>query len=66
MLPCLDEAASLPWLLSSMPAGYRPIVADNGSTDGSLDPRQLPLVCDPVRLHAPGVDAVLGPSADGG
>ncbi|MGH3716009.1 MAG: glycosyltransferase family 2 protein [Micromonosporaceae bacterium] len=35
VLPCLDEAASLPWLLSRMPDGYRTIVADNGSTDGS-------------------------------
>jgi glycosyltransferase involved in cell wall biosynthesis len=34
-LPCLDEAAALPWLLARMPDGYRPIVADNGSTDGS-------------------------------
>lgn len=91
VLPCLDEAASLPWVLSRMPPGYRPIVADNGSADGSpdvarelgatvvdvpqrgfgaaahaglraataevvcfldadgsLDPRQLPRVCDPV------------------
>ena len=37
VLPCLDEAAALPWLLARMPAGYRPIVADNGSTDGSPD-----------------------------
>jgi glycosyltransferase involved in cell wall biosynthesis len=35
VLPCLDEAAALPWLLSRMPPGFRPIVADNGSTDGS-------------------------------
>jgi glycosyltransferase involved in cell wall biosynthesis len=35
VLPCLDEAASLPWVLSRLPAGYRAIVADNGSTDGS-------------------------------
>ena len=92
VLPCLDEAAALPWLLSRMPDGYRPIVADNGSTDGSaamarrygativqvpqrgfgaaahagleaaradvvcfldadgtMDPRQLPRVVDPVR-----------------
>jgi glycosyltransferase involved in cell wall biosynthesis len=35
VLPCLNEAGALPWLLSRMPAGYRPIVADNGSTDGS-------------------------------
>jgi glycosyltransferase involved in cell wall biosynthesis len=37
ILPCLDEAAALPWVLSRIPAGYRPIVADNGSTDGSPD-----------------------------
>jgi glycosyltransferase involved in cell wall biosynthesis len=35
VFPCLDEAASLPWVLSRLPAGYRAIVADNGSTDGS-------------------------------
>lgn len=37
VLPCLDEAEALPWVLSRMPDGYRPIVADNGSTDGSAD-----------------------------
>ena len=37
ILPCLDEAAALPWVLSRMPDGFRPIVADNGSTDGSAD-----------------------------
>jgi glycosyltransferase involved in cell wall biosynthesis len=35
VLPCLDEATALPWVLGRMPAGYRPIVADNDSTDGS-------------------------------
>jgi glycosyltransferase involved in cell wall biosynthesis len=35
VLPCLNEAAALPWVLSRMPEGYHPIVADNGSTDGS-------------------------------
>jgi len=35
ILPCLNEAAALPGLLARMPDGYRPIVADNGSTDGS-------------------------------
>lgn len=35
VLPCLNEARALPWLLGRMPAGYRPVVADNGSTDGS-------------------------------
>lgn len=35
VLPCLNEAAALPWVLSRMPAGYRAIVADNGCDDGS-------------------------------
>jgi glycosyltransferase involved in cell wall biosynthesis len=35
VLPCLNEAGALPWVLSRMPSGYRPIVADNGSVDGS-------------------------------
>ena len=35
VLPSLDEAAALPGLLARMPAGYRPIVVDNGSTDGT-------------------------------
>ena len=35
VLPCLNEAATLPWVLSRIPSGYRPIVVDNGSTDGS-------------------------------
>jgi glycosyltransferase involved in cell wall biosynthesis len=37
VLPCLDEAGALPWVLSRMPEGYRAIVADNGSTDGSRE-----------------------------
>ena len=35
VLPCLNEAGALPWVLGRLPAGYRAIVADNGSTDGS-------------------------------
>ncbi len=35
VLPCLNEAGALPWVLSRMPNGFRPIVADNGSTDDS-------------------------------
>lgn len=35
VLPCLDEAAALPGVLAAMPPGFRPIVVDNGSTDGS-------------------------------
>ena len=35
ILPVLDEAAALPWVLGRMPSGYRAIVVDNGSSDGS-------------------------------
>jgi glycosyltransferase involved in cell wall biosynthesis len=35
VLPCLDEAAALPGVLAALPTGYRAIVVDNGSTDGS-------------------------------
>lgn len=91
ILPVLDEAASLPWVLGRMPSNTRALVVDNGSSDdsariaadlgalvvheprrgfgaacyagllaaetpivafmdadASLDPQDLPLVCDPV------------------
>ncbi|MFF1542645.1 glycosyltransferase family 2 protein [Streptomyces sp. NPDC058291] len=37
VLPCLDEAEALPWVLARIPSGWRAIVVDNGSTDGSPD-----------------------------
>ena len=37
ILPVLDEAAALPVVLAGLPAGYHPIVVDNGSTDGSAE-----------------------------
>ncbi|MFE3559184.1 glycosyltransferase family 2 protein [Streptomyces sp. NPDC059193] len=37
VLPCLDEAEALPWVLARVPATWRAIVVDNGSTDGSAD-----------------------------
>jgi glycosyltransferase involved in cell wall biosynthesis len=101
VLPVLDEAEALPWVLARMPTGYRAIVVDNGSTDesvavarnlgaqvvheprrgfgaacwaglqaatsdtvafldadASLDPRELPRVCDLV--SSGGADLVLG------
>ncbi len=54
ILPVLDEAAALPWVLD--PArwvrGFRPIVVDNGSTDGSADVARsfgARVVTEPVR-----------------
>jgi glycosyltransferase involved in cell wall biosynthesis len=35
ILPVLDEVAAIPAVLASVPSGWRPIVVDNGSTDGS-------------------------------
>jgi len=35
ILPCLNEAAALPWVLERLPGGVRAVVVDNGSTDGS-------------------------------
>lgn len=35
VLPCLDEAEALPYVVGRMPEGYRAIVVDNGSSDGS-------------------------------
>jgi glycosyltransferase involved in cell wall biosynthesis len=35
VLPCLDEAGALPGVLAVLPSGYRAIVVDNGSVDGS-------------------------------
>jgi glycosyltransferase involved in cell wall biosynthesis len=35
VLPVLNELEALPWVLGRMPDDYRPLVVDNGSTDGS-------------------------------
>lgn len=37
ILPVLDEAEALPWVLGRVPPGYRAIVVDNGSSDGSAE-----------------------------
>lgn len=35
ILPVLDEAQAIPSVLAALPPGYRAIVVDNGSSDGS-------------------------------
>lgn len=37
VLPCLNEAEALPWVLDRVPDGWRAVVVDNGSTDGSAE-----------------------------
>jgi glycosyltransferase involved in cell wall biosynthesis len=52
ILPVLNEAEALPFALADFPAGFQPIVVDNGSSDGSADvARRLgaQVVSQPVR-----------------
>jgi len=52
ILPVLDERDALPWVLGRMPAGYAPLVVDNGSSDGSAAIAQelgAQVVFEPVR-----------------
>jgi glycosyltransferase involved in cell wall biosynthesis len=37
ILPVLDEAQAIPGVLAAMPAGFVPLVVDNGSHDGSAE-----------------------------
>jgi glycosyltransferase involved in cell wall biosynthesis len=37
ILPVLNEAEALPFALDGFPAGYEPLVVDNGSTDASAE-----------------------------
>ncbi|WP_396925718.1 glycosyltransferase family 2 protein [Mycolicibacterium sp.] len=37
VLPCLNEADSLPTVLAAIPPGYRALVVDNNSTDGTAE-----------------------------
>ncbi len=37
VLPVLNEAGAIPWVLERLPVGFRAIVVDNGSDDGSAE-----------------------------
>lgn len=53
ILPVLNEAQAIPWVLERMPLGYHPIVVDNGSSDGSGDVARS-LGAQVVREERPG------------
>jgi hypothetical protein len=48
VLPCLEEAVALPWVLVRMPPGFRAIVVCFMDGDASLGPGQLPELAAPV------------------
>ena len=61
IFPCLNEAGALPWILDRMPAGFRPIVVDNCSTDGSGDiARSLGAMVVPEQVRGFGAAAHAG------
>ena len=52
ILPALDEASAIGWVLERMPVGYRAIVVDNGSIDATASIAQAAgavVVSEPVR-----------------
>lgn len=62
VFPCLDEAEALPSLLAALPDGYRAIVVDNGSTDGSAAVARaagVTVVSEPRRGYGAAVHAGL-------
>jgi glycosyltransferase involved in cell wall biosynthesis len=50
VLPCLDEAGALPEVLGRLPPGYRALVVDNGSSDGSAE---VAAACGAWVVHEP-------------
>ena len=58
VLPCLDEAAALPGVLAALPPGYRALVVDNGSRDGSpgiAEARGATVIAEPRRGYGAAV-----------
>ncbi len=52
VLPALNEAAAVEWVLRRLPVGYHAIVVDNGSTDATADIARLhgaQVISEPTR-----------------
>ncbi len=58
VLPCLNEAESLPGVLAAMPTGFRPLVVDNNSTDATAEVARRH-GADVVREKRPGYGAAV-------
>lgn len=63
VIPCRDEAGALPSVLADVPAGFRAIVVDNGSTDGTADVARR-LGATVVAEHQPGYGAAVQAGID--
>lgn len=50
VIPALDEADAIGWVVGRMPTGYRAIVVDNGSSDGT---GELALAAGATVVHEP-------------
>lgn len=60
IVPCRNEAGSLPGVLDALPAGYRALVVDNGSDDGTADVARAHgavVVCEPTPGYGAAVHA---------
>jgi glycosyltransferase involved in cell wall biosynthesis len=58
VLPCLNEARALPAVLARLPEGYRAIVVDNGSDDGSPEVAEslgAKVIAEPTRGYGAAV-----------
>ncbi len=68
VIPCLDEAGALPGVLAAVPPGYRVLVVDNGSRDGTADVARLhgaAVVTEPRRGYGAAVQAGVAAAPEG-
>ena len=66
VIPCRDEAGSLPGVLAGVPTGYRVVVVDNGSTDDTAQVARAGgarVVVEPVPGYGSAVQAGVAAAA---